>query len=85
MSEADVREHILLSDQVFLFLDEERIVGFSSIQFFHGVIYRYGTVIHPDYQNIGLYSRLNQEHFSTQVSMILRTQNLRIIDAHRAS
>ncbi|MFC2696320.1 MAG: GNAT family N-acetyltransferase, partial [Candidatus Absconditicoccaceae bacterium] len=77
LSEDDIRNHLFLSDKIFLLKDKGKIIGFSSIKIFRDFTYRYGSAIHKDYQKKGIYSQLNK-HVSGKQGF-LRTQNQNII------
>lgn len=42
--------HILESKDVYLLYWDNKLVGFSSTKDFNGIVYRYGTAIHQDFQ-----------------------------------
>jgi len=77
LSEDDIRNHLFLSDKIFLLKDKGKIIWFSSIKIFRDFTYRYWSAIHKDYQKKWIYSQLNK-HVSWK-QWFLRTQNQNII------
>ncbi|PID34954.1 MAG: hypothetical protein CR971_00610, partial [candidate division SR1 bacterium] len=83
LSEDDIKNHLFLSDKVFLLKDKDRVIGFSSIKFFGDLIYRFGSVIHKDYQKKGIYTHLS--NYVSGKQGFLRTQNQNVIKSLQKS
>jgi|GEM_PF-5357689 len=66
-----------------LVYEGEAVVAFSGFQVItignHQVVYRVGTVLHPDHQSKGLYKRMIRECFPEgSTALVLRSQNPRV-------
>lgn len=83
MSKEDMDSHILESKDVYLLYWDNKLVGFSSTKDFNGIVYRYGTAIHQDFQWRWIYTFLNRNFFANVVEMLLRTQNMNVINGHK--